>query len=194
MLGKAPYMHFVNHRLVPWAPQGAVAAPIKAVFQRNAFGRPDDPIGRVQEITGQCLGVGVQQTGAAVEPESPFGVKRSIQLEVVERSCSIGWKEGLPQAIPTSFHRYASRGVALLNLIVEKESRRCGVTACYQELGADDSSLLSHHRCAVGKVVGLQRDQAARSRVVTGVSRCPSHCDAHPYRVEGQSIAIAKVE
>ncbi len=67
MLGESSHVRFVNDRIRKLVANVAIAFPIEMVVNHHAFGRPDNPVGRRLESSGQGFGVRVDQPGVGMK-------------------------------------------------------------------------------------------------------------------------------
>ena len=98
--GEAADVHFVNHGLVQAAAQVAIALPVELIVDHHALRRPDNALGRRQELARQGLGIRVDQPGAAVESQSLVGIERAVGLEMVKLTGADARHEHAPDVAP----------------------------------------------------------------------------------------------
>ena len=155
-LREPAHVHLVDHGVGQTAPQVTISLPVEGVVHHHALGRPQQAVGSQSELAAQGPGVGVDESGPAVEPLAAFRIERPLRLEVIELPWPHSRHEDAPDVAPAVLvgieddHLGRLEGV---RRVVEQHPHGRRRTAVDHELHA----LVVEHRAVGQPLAELQR-------------------------------------
>jgi hypothetical protein len=106
-----------------------VTFPIEVIVDDNTLWWSDQSVSGFLKTSRESLRVRVDQPGISIKPLTGFGIEGTVGLKMVKLSGFESWNEDTPDIpptinIPVEVDHFG--GIAIIDMIIEKNSHPCG--------------------------------------------------------------------